>query len=321
MESLVRFYFAKGLAPSTQRTYKSGQERFLKFCQQGNFTPLPVNQSLLCSYVSYLADQGLKHCTIKVYLSAIRNLQISYGLGDPFAGVAWPQLDLVMRGVKRAEAEKGVTARERLPISPGILSQLKGVWSSSGHTHDTKMIWAACTLCFFAFLRAGEMTVPNNQAFDESAHLSITDVAVDDASNPSVLQIRIKQSKTDPFRRGVDLYVGKTSTAICPVSAVLDYLSVRGMSPGPLFRFEDGRALTRQLFVEAVRRGLSQAGIDQEKYCGHSFRIGAATTAAARGIEDSLIKTLGRWESLAYLQYVKIPRSQLASVSNIIASP
>lgn len=318
---MVQFYLTKGLAPSTQRTYRSGQERFLKFCEQHNFTPLPINQSMLCSYVACLADQGLKHCTIKVYLSAIRNLQITYGLDDPFAGVAMPQLDLVMRGIKRSEAEKGVTKRERLPISPLILGQLKEVWAPSGDTHDMKMIWAACTLAFFAFLRAGEMTVPNNETFDSSVHLSIADIAVDDAKNPSVLQISIKQSKTDPFRRGVDLYVGRTGSDLCAVSAMLSYLSVRGMTPGPLFRFADGRTLSRQLFVEAVRDGLQKAGIDQSKYCGHSFRIGAATTAAARGIEDSLIKTLGRWESLAYLQYVKLPRSQLAGVSNILASP
>ena len=162
------------------------------------------------------------------------------------------------------------------------------------------------------------MTVPDNQAFDESVHLCVKDIVVDDSNNTSMVQIRVKQSQTDPFRRGVDLFVGQTGTALCPVAAMLDYLSVRGMSSGPLFRFEDGRPLTRQ---HAVREGLKQAGVDQRKYCGHSFRIGAATTAAARGVEDSIIKTLGRWESLAYLQYVKIPRSQLAGISNTLASP
>ena len=101
---------------------------------------------------------------------------------------------------------------------------------------------------------------------------------------------------------------------------MLSYLCVRGMEDGPLFKFEDGRVLTRQRFVAVVKEGLQRAGIDSSKYNGHSFRIGAATTAAAKGIEDSIIKTLGRWESVAYLQYVKIPRSQLAGYSNMLVS-
>ena len=50
---------------------------------------------------------------------------------------------------------------------------------------------------------------------------------------------------------------------------------------------------------------LAAANIDMSQYCGHSFRIGAATTAARAGVEDSLIKTMGRWESVAYLRYTQ----------------
>ncbi len=45
--------------------------------------------------------------------------------------------------------------------------------------------------------------------------------------------------------------------------------------------------------MERVRAALRLAGVDQAKYCSHSFRIGAATTAAAKGVEDC---ALGRWE-------------------------
>ena len=50
----------------------------------------------------------------------------------------------------------------------------------------------------------------------------------------------------------------------------------------------------------ATRSALTAAGFKAEHYVGHSFQIGAATTGAQKGIQDSLIKTLGRWESAVY---------------------
>ena len=52
----------------------------------------------------------------------------------------------------------------------------------------------------------------------------------------------------------------------------------------PLLTFNDGRPLTRSMFVEAVKRAfLDTAGVDSSQYSGHSFRSGAATTATTKG--------------------------------------
>ena len=69
--------------------------------------------------------------------------------------------------------------------------------------------------------------------------------------------------------------------------------------------------------MAAVRDALSEAAIECSLYCRLSFRIGAATIAVARGMEDLIIKTLGR-KSIAYLEYVKIPKQQLAYYSVIL---
>ena len=114
--------------------------------------------------------------------------------------------------------------------------------------------------------------------------------------------------------------MGRTGLGLCPVAALLGYLSVQGLQPGPLFLFEDGRFLTSGGFVDAVQTALNSAGVDQQQHCGHNFCIGAATTAAARGIEDSVIRTLGIWESIAYLQYVRIPWEQLSGVECQLAA-
>ena len=49
--------------------------------------------------------------------------------------------------------------------------------------------------------------------------------------------------------------------------------------------------------MTAVRDALRRAGVNAECYAGHSFRIGATTTAAARRLEDSTIQTLGVWHT------------------------
>ena len=124
------------------------------------------------------------------------------------------------------------------------------------------MLWAAACLGFFGFLRSGEMTVPTDSSYDPAVHLSRNDVAVDNAQKPAVLRVTIKQTKTDPFRKGIDLFLGKTATDLCPVTAMLNYLVVRGKQQGPLFMFRDGRFLTRERLVMAVRAALQKAGLD-----------------------------------------------------------
>ena len=70
--------------------------------------------------------------------------------------------------------------------------------------------------------------------------------------------------------------------------------------------------------MRELREALVVKGIKPESYAGHSFRIGAATTAANCGMPDSLIKTLGRWESAAYTLYIRTPHSVLRSVAGAL---
>ena len=173
-------------------------------------------------------------------------------------------------------------------------------------------------MVFFGFLRAGEFTAhyPNGGS---GALIAVSDLARDPAYPSTFVRIHLRQSKTDPLGRGVDIFLGRTGQAICPVAAVLSFMTVRpaGMS-GPLFRFLDGSTLTRERLVKEVRAALQAQGIDASKYSSHSFRIGAATTATAAGIPDHAIKMLGRWESAAYLLYIRTSPTQLASFSSSI---
>lgn len=104
----------------------------------------------------------------------------------------------------------------------------------------------------YRLLRSGEFTVPTNTAYDKRKHLSAADIAVDSHSNPTMLAITLKYSKTDQFGKGATLYLGHTAGPMCPVTAILQYLAVRPARDGPLFITERGTPLTKKLFVQRV---------------------------------------------------------------------
>lgn len=318
MDRAVDFYFQHGLASSTQRTYNSAKKRYVLFCSTKGLVPLPAHEHQLCQYVSSLADQKLCHNTIKSYLAAIRHLHIEEGLGDPHIN-SMAKLEQVLRGIKSVQCRNSTTV-PRLPITPEHLAKMRGVWMKEPSTFDGKMLWAAASVCFFGFLRSGEITIPSDSTFDEGAHLGFNDVTVNCVRCPQIIRVHLKASKTDPFRVGIDIFIGKTENDLCPVTATLAYMVARGAGSGPFFRFQDGKPLTRMRFVAKVKEALTAAGVDSTAYSGHSFRSGAATTAAKRGINDATIKMLGRWRSSAYQLYIKTPRAQLAAYSRSLGS-
>lgn len=165
-------------------------------------------------------------------------------------------MEYVHRGIKLDQAKKGQgNTRIRLPMTPSILRKMTAVLERERLKYDNIMLWAACCTCFFGFLRSGEIVVPTATSYNPAAHLSFGDVTVDRTDAPTMAQITIKASKTDPFRKGISIYVGKTGTDLCPVAALMAYLAARGGEPGPFFRMEDGRPLTRDLFVSQVKTG------------------------------------------------------------------
>ena len=196
LERVVRGLFSAGLATSTQRAYRTGSNRYLKFCQGASITPFPASEQSLCLFVGHLFEAKLTSQTVKSYLAAVRYTQIALGLGDPRVE-SMPRLEYVIRGVKKSATKKAVA---RLPITPQILRNLKSVWERMPCQQDALMLWAASCLCFFGFLRAGEIVIQSDAGYDESSHLSYGDVRVNDTSNTRYLEIHLKASKTDPFR-------------------------------------------------------------------------------------------------------------------------
>ena len=79
---------------------------------------------------------------------------------------------------------------------------------------------------FFGFLRSGEATISKASSYDPAAHLNFNDISTDNPHSPNIIRVCIKTSKTDPFRHGVNVHIGRTNNYLCPVSAMLFLLYV-----------------------------------------------------------------------------------------------
>ena len=67
----------------------------------------------------------------------------------------------------------------------------------------------------------------------------------------------------------------------------------------------DGSDLTRYQFQAVLRKAADFLGWQSEKFASHSFRIGAATTAAMNGVPEETIMKKGRWKSGAVKSYFR----------------
>ena len=149
-----------------------------------------------------------------------------------------------LRQAKSSETRQ----KKRFPVMMDIMDKLRDYWEKKTD-QDSIMLWAVCTMCFYGFLRSGEITVPSMVEFDSEGE---GDVALDSREDPVVMLVHIKASKADPFRQGVFVFIGKTDNTRCPVTAIVAYLAVRGRSRGPFFRWKSGSPLSRESLVKQM---------------------------------------------------------------------
>jgi hypothetical protein len=239
----------------------------------------------------------LKGSSIRVYLSVIRSLHVN-------AGVAYigntPRMLMALKG---ANVLSSPPARKD-PITFDILYRMIHLVS---HRSDHILLEAAMTLALFGCLRAGELCLPDDEVFDPRIHLCKNDVTLQ-ADQSFVLLL--KSSKTDVFSNGISIFVRCSGHRVCAYCSMVKHLHMRGSShvSAPLFADLQGNILRRNYFVSTTKLLVSMLGLPSERYSGHSYRAGSATTGADAGFDNWEIRMLGRWNSEIYNIYLRNPK-------------
>ena len=287
---------ANCVAPNTIKTYRVGINRYLGFCRLYRINPLPLTEKVLENFCVFLSRR-LSHKSIKVYLSGVQ-LMSTLNRGVVLIH-QMPRLAYVLKAIRRVQGNR-FDRPTRTPITWPLMRVICRFIDRTEAPFDKLMLTSAILLAFFGLLRVSEYTSPTSAHADDTT-LAVEDVEIDWPHR--VARIRIKKSKTDPFRLGVTIRIGVLQHALCPVSALERYLIYRGCQPGPLFHFRNGSYLTRTGIYDLLMRSLPHV----RNVNTHSFRRGGATALAAAGVPTHVIQVMGRWKSNAYARYIEIP--------------
>ena len=175
------------------------------------------------------------------------------------------------------QAKKGKGSKTFLPITQTIMRVPKGAWLSrnSMDAYD-----ACCNV-------VGHMLPVLLQVFfiPESWHLRQSLIMICQrifaiGTSHSITErgyqfcglIWRRRRQTPSFRVGVDTFIGKTGNDLCPIMAVVHYLSMHNGRDSFLFIYRSGKFLTTKNLVVRICNALGSSGIVASNYSGHSFK-------------------------------------------------
>ena len=288
------------LAPTTRASYRYSLGRlqhYLALSAPGSKS-IPLSQAHLAGFITHLFSCQYAASTIVSAVSAITFSHKIVGLPDPADSFYIKKLLL---GVQKRTG----SVDSRRPIDLPMLAQLVATTSVVIPNQFLEYcISAMFMLAFHGFLRIGEITKRPGVPVDNLIQLQ--DLKFVSGSHKPSMQLSIRHYKHQHSSRLVVLEI-EAKSHHCPLIVMKRYLRIRGSTSGPLFIFADHTPISASYFARQLAACLSHCGYDTTRYTGHSFRIGAATTAAERGLTDVQIQNMGRWKSTAFRRYIRIP--------------
>lgn len=126
-------------------------------------------------------------------------------------------------GIKRDYKEP--ERRTRTPLTRPFLLRILNCLPLTDY--DDVVLKAAFTLAFAGFLRVGEFTYKQGDKELEPTFRNwfLTKGCIKTRASGRYMEVTLPASKTDPFRKGINLTIAATYDNACPVSAMKQYLA------------------------------------------------------------------------------------------------
>ena len=243
-------------------------------------------------FVAYLHNEGYSPASIVSYTSSLGYIHRLLGYTDPTSSKLVQKL---IAGATRVTPP----APPRLPITIIILHRLlEAVDLHIKHYYHRPLLKAMFVTSFFGLMRMGEVTMSKHG----EVPLQMNQLQL----SQSKFIISISQFKHNSKLKPVDIIFPRSQdVSMCPVVLMSSYLLLRGFQPGPIFSYPSLSPIKRSFFYSKLNFLLQSIGCDVDRYQSHSFRIGGASYFAELGYTDSQIRLLGRWDSNAFIRYIR----------------
>ena len=263
LETLKNLKSSKAL--NTLRAYKADYKDFANFCIKHGFKSMPSEPKIVSLYLTHLSQRS-KFSTLKRRLASI---SVIHRLSGHYIDTKHPMITENLMGIKRV---KGSYQKAKKPILINDLKLIINVIDKDINEKRRAKNRALILLGFAGGFRRSELVAILFEDID-----FVTDG----------IKIFIKRSKTDQSGEGMTKGIPYFSNPdYCPVISLKNWLEKSDIKSGKIFDMSD------KTVALIVKKYAAIAGLDSNKYSGHSLRSGFATSAAELGAEERSIMAM-----------------------------
>ena len=265
---------------NTLRAYQSDYNDFSLFCSKNGFLAMPTQPKILALYITHLSTYS-KYSTLKRRLASISILHKTKG---HYIDTKHPIIMENLMGIKRTN---GSNQKSKKPLLINDLKALIEAIHQSVEKDSRKSRDKAIVLIGFSggFRRTELVSI-------EYEDLEFVLEGV---------KIFVKRSKTDQSGEGMTKAIPYFENVdFCPVIALKNWIEISKIKKNKIFKISDkGVALI-------IKKYAHLAGLDAQRYAGHSLRSGFATSTAESGAEERNIMAMTGHKSTEMVRrYIK----------------
>jgi len=265
---------------NTLRAYQSDYNDFSLFCSKNGFQAMPTQPKILALYITHLASYS-KYSTLKRRLASISIIHKTKG---HYIDTKHPIIVENLMGIKRTN---GSNQKGKKPLLISDLKLLINAIHESKEKNIRKIRDKALVLIGFAggFRRS------------ELVDIEYEDIEFVEEG----VKIFVKRSKTDQSGEGMTKAIPYFDNInFCPVKALNKWVVEAEIKEGKIFNISD------KSVALIIKKYANYAGLDSNRYAGHSLRSGFATSTAESGAEERNIMAMTGHKSTEMVRrYIK----------------